>query len=200
MKLLERSHLPWTEEELANVESVIKSGKTVKACMELFPGRTFLAVKNKVFEAEGRKPRGFQSWVWDAIVRELGANPNLTGRMLAERIGCCYRQVMDMIYMHHRADAKSIHIARWMRPNKTGVGPGPWIQCWALGDLPDAAKPARMTPEEQLARDRAKYRVKARKANPFAVAAGLVQAPESKQGRVFKQDMEIDQWFQSRAA
>ena len=182
----------WSEQETKDLMYVVESGKTIKACMHLFPGRTYLSVRNKINYMRVRKPRGHYSWVWDAIVRELRESPEITGRIIGERTGCCYRQIMDRLYEHSddSKPGKDVYIASWMRSGQKGaVGPGPWIALWRLGNLPNAQKPARMTQEEKRRRDRIAYHKKAKKINPFATAAGLVKFTSQSSGRQFTQDM-----------
>ncbi|MBU9236213.1 hypothetical protein KTD19_27955 [Burkholderia multivorans] len=175
-----RSHQPWSTEELAKLEIVRASGKTVKCFLDLFPGRSYMAIRQKIRETGG-KPRGTFSWVWDAIVRELTVAPGLTGRQLAERIGCCHRHVMDLMIERSTADEKECYIETWVRPSPSLVGPGPWVQSWRLGNLPDAPRPKRLTYEERLKRDAGRRSAKrrAKRNSPFLVALGEVKAPES---------------------
>lgn len=181
----------WTDSELKNIDRVIKSGKTIKACMHLFPGRSEVAVKQKIGYMGKRKPRGHYSWVWDAIVRELEANPGQTGRMLEAKIGCCHRQVMDRLYEHNRAKKKDVYVSAWVRSCINLKSPGPWVQCWSLGNAEDAPKPAAMTDEDKRRRDRNKYRKETKHFDPFASLAGLISIPEGQRGRVFQQSMSI---------
>jgi hypothetical protein len=182
----ERSHVGWTDEEKARLEEVRTSGKTVKACMHLFPGRSLCAVKQKISNMKEKKPRGHYSWVWDAIERELTATPGLTGRQLATKTGCCHRQIMDRLYEHNAPEGKTVYVSNWVRANPENPGPGPWVQCWTLGSEPDTPRPARMNADDRRKRDRMSYRKTAKKANPFAVAAGAVPVPKAAQGRVIK--------------
>jgi hypothetical protein len=188
MRTAERSHTIWSDEEKTLLEQVRVSGKTVKACAHLFPGRSAVAVKQKISSMEAKKPRGHYSWVWDAIVRELKQSTDLTGAQLANKTGCCKRQVMDRLYQHNEEthpDGKGVYIKSWVRANPDNPGPGPWIQCWALGNEPDAPKPALMTDDDRRKRDRMRFRKTAKRVNPFAAALGLVEAPKGNTGRVY---------------
>lgn len=191
----------WTKSELKNIKLMMDGGKTVKGSMHLFPGRTVTAVKQKITYMGLKKVRGHYSWVWDAIRRELACSPGITGRILEEKIGCCHRQVMDRLYQHSTCDNKEVYVSGWVRSHPKHKNPGPWVQCWTLGNEPDAPKPTPMTDEDRRRRDRLSYRKKAKKHDPFAVAAGLVKpVSTTERGRVYTQDMGVDEWSQSRAA
>ncbi|MGF6837031.1 hypothetical protein QF001_000898 [Paraburkholderia youngii] len=152
----------------------------------MFPGRTVLAVKQKIAYLGKRKTRGHDSWVWDAIERELKANPGLTGRQLERKIGCCYRQVMDQLYLHTREFPKAVRVSAWVRSCPTNKSPGPWVQCWALGSEADAPKPSPMSKEDRQRRSRVAHRKPStRRINPFATVTGLVSAPTGQPGRVY---------------
>ncbi|CAH2910619.1 MAG: hypothetical protein CPSOU_1819 [uncultured Paraburkholderia sp.] len=181
----------WTDAELENIDLVIRSGKTIKACMNLFPGRSEVSVKQKIASMGKRKPRGHYSWVWDAIVRELRANPGQTGRMLEEKIGCCHRQVMDRLYEHNRARNKDVYVSAWVRSCMDAKSPGPWVQCWTLGSDQDIPRPSAMTADDKRRRDRNRYRKAAKRFNPFAAIAGQVSIPEGQRGRVYQQSMKL---------
>lgn len=191
----------WTDAEMKILYSIRHSKKSVKSQLHRLPGRTLCGVSHqlkKLARKTGtkKKRQGF-SWIWVAAINLLKETPGITAIEISEQIGCSYRQAGKLVYENHRSEKKCIYISGW---EKHGVNQ---IPQWTIGNDPDAPRLPLQTHEEDLRKARARHqkrRIKQGAFNPFATAAGLIQAPTGQTGRVFKQDMSIDQWAQSRSA
>jgi hypothetical protein len=163
---------PWTGSELKILRDIKKSDRTIKESAHLLPERTLCAIKQAMCRVPGdKKARGRTGWVAPAMIRILTDTPNLTNRQLAEVIGCT-RNALDSTI---RAElGKRIYIADWTRAGTL------WAAQYAIGNLPDAARPAPRTREEsyhaqKIARDAIK-----RASNPFQVIIRQVVSDEAR--------------------
>jgi hypothetical protein len=149
----------WTGEELKTLAAIKASGSTIKTCMGLLPGRTYLSIKQAMARLPGgRKKRGRASWVGEAIRMALEKTPGLTNLQLSRHIGATRNGIQYALKSEH---GKSIRISGWVRSGTL------WVAQYSVGTGPDAIKPAPRTKAENIVAERA-ARVRRRAANrPF---------------------------------
>ncbi|MEI7296627.1 hypothetical protein WCQ02_31175 [Paraburkholderia tropica] len=185
MKLGKRARATdWTEEEDANIRRLWPTGERFKAHMDLFGGRSYFAIMNRAYELGlGKRPncpRGQSAIAWTLIEREMAKGPS-DRRFIAAALTLHPSTVYTQINIAHKA--RLIHIVKWNR-RSSGGKPTP---IYVLGPGEDAPMPDPLTNTEACRI----YRTRKQSArNPFAVAAGQVQAPVGSVGRRFVQDME----------
>lgn len=178
-------HRMWTEEDIEKVRGICDGRLSIKNAMHLFPGRTYLSVKQAVSRLGFKKKKGGYSWVWDSVVRELKIEPGQPGRTLEKKIGACYRQIIDVLYAHNRMKERSVFISGWVRSKNDPRFPGQWVPCWTLGDADDTPKPRPITYDDKKRNKRMTSKMRAKKQNPFAAAAGMVAPSNGSMGRVY---------------
>lgn len=176
----------WSEEELKTLRYIWKCGYTVKEKMHLLPGRSLTAIKCAAYvHGLPKKKRGFISWVRPAVLAILKDAPGLTANEICATVQCSDRHITDILKRLNATPGKKVFIASWCRSGTR------WVQRWELGSREDAPKPGKQSPDERRKIDRIQHRRKTSGFNPFAVAAGLVAAPNFPTGRVFTQSMSI---------
>lgn len=177
-----KSRARWTDAELKIVKDIKVSGRTIKDCQHLLPERTLCAIKQTMIRLPGgRKKRGKTGWVFGAMKRALTETPGLTNKQLAHVVGCTRRGIDGVVDVEL---GTRIYVSGWVRSGTL------WTAKYSLGNLPNVPKPPLQSHEERCRKDRLAYRARrASGINPFATAAGFVQAPSSPRGRVFAQDM-----------
>lgn len=190
----------WTDEEDELLKRVWgEKGSLKMLAAAYFPDRTGKALADRAPRIglptkRGNLGHGQVSFCAIQIKRAIEENGALTCYELEKAAGVQLPRAQEIV--RGWLEKGECHIVDWRRRSSDG----PWSAAYALGKGENVPKPARksgaLVKREYLARRYGKKRTP----NPFAVAAGLVQAPPAQTGRVFKQEMEVDQWFQSRAA
>jgi hypothetical protein len=178
----------WTKEEDEIVLQIYYSRKTIKACMHLLPGRSECAIAHRPITL-GLPPRRkvsppYQSWIREAIERELRDTGPLTALQLTKKLGASYGRVRRHLY---DGRGTSVHVVGYSRVYERGTA----SPIWGIGPGEDAPKPPRLSKEELLRRQRVKRAAQSGRINPFAVAAGMVNPTSTGTGRVYSQDMTI---------
>lgn len=177
-----RRCMNFSRSEKRIIREIKASGQSVKSQMHRLPGRTFYGIQKAVAAVKGTKKRGVTSWIWPAVVSILRDEPDLSVREISARIGCTSRQVTTLVNEHR---GHSVFVSSWAVHCRTLCAK------WSLGNQKDATKPEKQTVEERREKARARHRrhVARQQSNPFAIALGLVRAPNVGGGRVFQQDM-----------
>lgn len=184
MKLGKRARSSdWTPEEDAHIRRLWPTGERFKAHMDLFEGRSYMAVMNRACDLGlGKRPncpRGQSPIAWKLIERQMAKGP-ADRRFIAAALTLHPSTVYGQILVAHKAGL--IHIVKWNR-RSSGGKPTP---IYVLGPGEDAPMPDPLSNTEACRI----YRTRKQSArNPFAVAAGHVVAPAGGVGRVFQQDM-----------
>lgn len=167
----------WLMTEIALLRERYATTSSCAELMALFPRHTPGSVR-RTARAEGlSRPRAgvvkFRPGL-DRVLKVLESAGPLTSREIGERLGIQPRAVENLKQMYR----DSFRVAGWMPPENGGK----WAPKWAVANgLPDAPKPFRPK----------KARVGRKSNNPFSVAAGRVEAPEGRTGRVYQQSMSI---------
>lgn len=199
--------MDWTEQEEADLYRIWFSGENLKKNLHLFGDRSYMTVVSHAHMLEyGPRPhtnRGVVPFARETVLDNLkkfgpGVIPEL-----AERTRLTKQAITKYFKPKFAGPKGDFHIVDWRRRPQGGA----YIPVYAFGPGQNAVRPAPRTNAElcrvQNQRNREK-RIAAgerpRFVNPFATAAGLVQAPIGKPGRVFQQDMSVDEWPQSRRA
>ena len=178
----------WTKEEEDKLREIYASGRTIKECADMIPGRTIEAMRAHCWDL-GFAPRGSASrshyrWVERAIIRVLSEGAPLTVIELAQATGASYHRIRFTMYEGH---GTKWHIAGYTRVYARGSQ----SPKWTLGAGEDAPKPGTITKEEYNRRARERMKLKSGKINPFLVAAAAVAPKQTTVGRVYRQDMTI---------
>lgn len=175
----------WPEREIEILKQIYASPRAIKENMHLLPGRSYVAAaamaRRLGIAGKGKPMRGSTSLAFKIcapVIREFGP---LTADELALKTGQNSQTIREAMRRNQGRDSR---IAGWKRTT-----PFHWAAQWGLGGEPDVPRPRALTKSEQN-RAHAK-RLKARRANPFLVAAGEVKPVETLSGRKFEQDMTI---------
>ncbi|WP_143155728.1 MULTISPECIES: hypothetical protein [Burkholderia] len=175
----------WPEREIEILKRIYASPRAIKESMHLLPGRSYVAAAAMAhrlgFPAKGKPLKGSTSVVFKLCVPVILEFGPLTADELAIKTGQNAQTIREAMRRNHGRDSR---IGGWKRTT-----PHHWAVQWAIGSDPDVPRPEALTKSEQN-RAQAK-RKKARKANPFLVAAGEVKPVLTGAGREFKQDMTI---------
>lgn len=172
----------WSPDEDAILRIGYAAGTPLKEILKSLPGRTYRGIRSRADHI--RLAGQFQgligcsySWVSEAVTQELSAGTPMTSYALADAIGASYPSIRRVIRKMHRNGA---YISGWAR-TRNG-----YAASWALGDLPDAPKPAPLSVAESCRLYRKHRRIKRGAFDPFAAALGLVKAPIGQPGRLIK--------------
>jgi hypothetical protein len=167
---------PWSNSEDAALRRIWSLPGSLKTHLGLFPGRTHRAVMDRGRHL-GLGPRGAKlhatnySWVRDEIKRLILANGPMSSNELAHAICATQSHVHSLL---NAGRGSCYYVAEWVQPR--AVGNGSLRQKWALGNQPDAPKPA-LKPAILIRRDyRERQRIKRGQINPFASLAMQVAA------------------------
>lgn len=182
-----RKQKRWTKKEDEIVAFIWESERGIKDNMHLLPGRTYHATKERAGRLNlGHKTPamlGTRSWVYRCITNELKKESPLSMNELAERIGTTSKSVQGIISLLR---GKEFYVKEWKDTDANHK-----VMRFALGSKKDAVKPLPKPMKEAHRAYRLRQKIKAGIFNPFAVAAGFVDVPQSPKGRVYKQDMTI---------
>ena len=188
----------WSDEETAILERIYHGETTLIESAHLLPNRTINAIRNRVCEL-GMEPRRSKSrskfrWVETSVIAALREYGPLNCHQLASITTASHDRIRQIFYYGH---GTRFHVVDWCRLYEKGS----YTPVWAIGAGEDAPKPVRKTRAEKYRRDKIRGKAQRGTLNPFATAAGLVQAPgKIAQGRVFKQDMTGESLEDRRAA
>lgn len=165
----------WTVQEESTLREIWDSGKLVKECLDMLPGRSYRAITDRMSDLGlGRRLHvrsgPFKSLIWRVAEQILKRGEQLTTRELSERIKCTHRHVWELLKNNHKA--KEIHIVHWKRSRQNGV----WVEVWGYGEGPDAVKPKPKTRPETTRAAYLRKRMRQGKivANPFSVVMAQV--------------------------
>jgi hypothetical protein len=174
---------PWTTREEADVRAVHASGIAYSQMMHLWPGRNARSVACHASEMGlGERPTPIRrdiSRMLPLVLERLANGPCLAYD-IADKIGACREWVGRLLRANLASDAPKVQVVRWHRDKKVG----PYREVWALGEGEIAPRPVVYSRSERRRLEREANR--ARKASPFAVAAGLTAAPVGRAGRVVR--------------
>jgi hypothetical protein len=180
----------WSDEEKAILQRIYDGDTTIIESAHLLPRRSLRAIRQRISET-GLEPRGGKSrshfrWVEIAVFEALRQHGPLHCHQIASLIGASSDHVRAYAYKAH--GLQQTHISGWCRLYDRGSN----TPIWALGHGEDAPKPAKQTRAEKYRKDSVRRKAQRGTLNPFLAAAGLVQAPASAPGRVYKQSMSIN--------
>ncbi|WP_321913549.1 hypothetical protein [Paraburkholderia sp. J11-2] len=195
----------WSKQEDADLSAIWAEKGNLKESLYLFEGRSYLALLDRAsYLGLGRRPhpdRRGVAFAKAAVLCELekkgpGSIPELHART---------RLSKSVLARHFKPElaGTEYHVIDWLRRPQGGG----FVPVFKFGPGENAVRPTPRTTTEQSRvqrlRDNAKRMVsgdRPKSMNPFAVAAGLVQAPTGTQGRVFAQPMDVEVWGQTREA
>jgi len=173
---LSRPYSLWTTEEVRLLAKHYPTRMPMARIAALLPLHSVYSIRAYAErQLKLRRPKDAlaarPSPTWERM-KALLQKERLTIYELGDRLGVTQQCVCEMID-RRRVD---LFIADWRPP----AGKGHWSKVWAYGREPDAAPPF-------------KRAVRGMKAiNPFGPAAGLVTAPAGTPGRIYRQDMSIN--------
>jgi hypothetical protein len=165
----------WTVQEERTLREIWSSGKLVKECLDMLPGRSYRAMTDRMHDLGlGRRSHvrsgPVRSLIWSVAEQMLKRGEQLTTHEFSERIQCTHRHIWELLKNNHKA--KEIHIAHWKRARHNGV----WTEVWGYGEGPDAVKPKPKTRPETSRSAYLRKRMRQGKieANPFSVVMAQV--------------------------
>lgn len=177
----------WTKEEDEIVRQIWAAPKSIKEGLHQLPGRTYEATKERAMRLKlGRKAPamlGTRSWIYRRIVGELHKESPLSMSELAERIGVLAKNVQGIV---SQLRGKEFYVADWKE-----IDANHKVMLFALGNKPDAPKPAPKPMAQAHRAYRMRQKIKAGQINPFAILLGQTVAPTGARGRVIKRDMAV---------
>jgi hypothetical protein len=186
----------WTTEEDAILREIWETPCRIKDGMNRLPRRSYEAAKIRAerlgLSKKAPAERGTTGWLFRSIKTVLANGVCMSMKEIAEATGADRSSVRTVMQNHH---GKAFRVAEWER-----IDANHSVMKWAIGTGPDAPKPAAKTSREYWKGYRDRKRIQRGFVNPFATAAGLVQAPNGQTGRVYKQSMDVEEWPQSRKA
>jgi hypothetical protein len=174
----------WTPEEDAVLREVWMGEKALRFSLDLFPGRTFVAVKMRGQRLGLPDRNEFMdtkksSWVECRLDQELAKHVDASAEEIA-KYGSLNQSSLRIVL--RKGHGTKYFISSWQKR----ANGGDWTARWALGAKPDAERPRPQTNTEIHRRFRARQKLKKGNYNPFAAALGLVSAPEAQTGRVYR--------------
>lgn len=170
---------PWLKREHDEVCRRYMAGERVRDIAAAL-GRSERSVRAVIEREKVRRQKGCTpkpapraNAAWPRVKAALEQRP-MSRAEIIEATGLGKGHALRALTEHHGHD---VHICRWVRSARRPVA------IFALGPGRDALKPAPITEAKRV-----------RRVNPFAVAAGLVAAPQGHRGRVFAQPMDVEGW------
>ena len=172
-----KQHNAFTNHEVEIIRKHWPTAMPREQIIALLPRHTYDSVKQ--YASQRLKLKRCSSPWWEPLRDLLSVKPR-TKTEIAAAFGVSAHCAGEIIAEYHGTKV-------YIKSYDIGQGKGRAPARWAIGNEPDAPPPISQ-------RRRAKSTV-----NPFAVAAGLVDAPKVGQvGRVFAQPMEVENWRDSR--
>lgn len=189
----------WTREEEEILKNIWGKPGPIKYMRDALPGRPvegIFSVARKLGLPTVRGGLKYQkkSMLKVAIEIELKKGTPLNSRYLSKLTGGHDAQIRKILSTGHKNG--EYHIVSWSKLNVYG----PPAPMWLMGKAIDAPRPQAKGKAKACRESRQRRSGVTTIGNPFAAAAGLVQAPSGVRGRVYKQAMDIDEWGQSREA
>lgn len=181
---MKKQHNAWTNREVELLRAHWPTSMPLDEIRAMLPRHTLHSITGYANKELGLRREGVRrrAPAWERVKEILAERPH-TAREIAAKMGFSVTRAHEI--MGTRKD--EWHIAEFVWPDYFGRP----IPLYALGNLPDAPVP--------IGRQRAK-RMRVRKINPFATAAGLIAAPSGSSGRIFQQDMTGESLEDRRAA
>jgi hypothetical protein len=182
--------VPWTPEQDAALRDIWPTDKRINSHRDLFGEHTYGAIMARAHNLElGLRPlcvRGQSPVAWPLVERSLKQKP-ASSLVLATALGFNEKTIYRVLATARKDGL--VRVSAWERRSKSAKA----TPIFALGSAPDAPKPAPLTGAEKERRCREADRSRrviagesVRGINPFAVAAGLAEAPSGQRGRVVR--------------
>lgn len=181
---------PWSPGEIEIVRAAWLGEGNFKSCLRLLDNRTYAAASTYAKRRLNLGPRphsdrGVPAYAWDMVMAELKKSPS-TSPELIEKTGLSEAAVCKQLRLSKPGKRGKTHIVDWRR-RSTGGSP---VAIYAIGPGENAPMPAPYTNAEKikatrLRRGTRKTCMNSKRINPFASAAGLVEAPRGEPGRVY---------------
>lgn len=182
----------WTKKQDARLREIWFSGGRVKSYMDEFPGHSLTSINQRAVKLGlGRRPKrgGDVEPIGWVTIKRVMTDDGMTCHALMDATGLHVSVVYK--YLRDMHDAGQIHVANWVRKTRCGK----LVPAYVTGSGQDAPKPAPMSNAEKERKYRKERNLRRAQSggllrgfNPFAVAAGLVSAPNAGQGRIYKQE------------
>ena len=172
----------WTPEQEKLLLDIWPTGESIKRHIKALgdrPYTTIMSHAKKVMKLPPRPKtaRGRQAYAWPIIKAELERGHGTAPELIA-RTGLSMAPVCHRIREANPGPNGEIHIVDWRKRSSGGLP----VAVYAIGPGINAPMPKPFTTAEKWAK---KKNRKASSANPFAAAAGLVNAPKNGTGRVY---------------
>jgi hypothetical protein len=171
----------WTPEEDAILREIWTTPRCIKVGMHRLERRSYEAAKIRAARLGlGKKTpaeKGTRSYVLSSVKAILAGGVQMSMKEIAARTGIDRKSIQGIISDNR---GREFYIAGWEH-----VDAWHHVMKFALGVGPDAPKPAPKTQQEYWKGYRDRRRIAHGNFNPFAPAAGLVEAPKGESGRVY---------------
>ncbi|MFY4709936.1 hypothetical protein [Burkholderia glumae] len=182
---------PWSDEEDTKLAQIWETDETIKHGMHLLPGRTYNAarIRAKYIKLGIKKSSraGSRSVILSLAVGALKKHGPMTINETATVLSVDRKSLQDVLRKARGIDVGvDVHICDWRK-----VDANHYSMVFAAGPGVNTKKPDPKTGNQSWKEYKRKKAIESGKYNPFAVAAGLVEAPKLPKGRVYKQDMTI---------
>jgi hypothetical protein len=181
LKLDHADYRSWTPEEDAILREIWTTPRNIKVGMHRLERRSYEAAKIRAARlCLGKKTpaeKGTRSYVLRSVKAILAGGVHMSMKEIAAKSGMDRKSIQGVISENR---GKEFYVASWGRVDA-------WhsVMKFALGTGPDAPKPAAKTLQEYWKGYRDRKRLKRGGFNPFAAAAGLIEAPKGEPGRVY---------------
>lgn len=171
-----KPHNTFTNHEVELLRSHWPTRMPMAELLALLPRHTEHSITGYANKTLGLKrppaPKAKPAW---ELLRVMLEQQPMSQVEIAAAMGFSRNRACEIL----RTNRESVYIVDWRWPASLGRAEA----LWALGNAPDAPEP--------MGAQRAR-RGAVRRANPFLAAAGLVQAPVGRPGRIYKQSMSIN--------
>lgn len=172
----------WTDERNELIRRIWVTGESIKPHLNALGNPAYSTVISHAhlrLKLGGRPKtqRGHKPYAWDMVKAELKNGPG-TVPELVNRTGLTHGVVNKSVRLANPGPESEIHVIDWQRRSNGGR----YVAVYAIGPGVNATMPVPFTPAEK---DR-KAKVRRRKKNVFATAAGLVLPSSVKPGRVHR--------------
>jgi hypothetical protein len=165
-----KSPREWLITENAIVTRLFNAGAQLPEMCSALPRHTDSQIRRHLHHLKLKREAPLRlrnSWVWSAMQAAIREHGPLTLAELEEKTKANHAGVLRQLNRYH---GDGLYVTEWRPTSRKPAA------VWALGDKPDADKRSVLTRQKAVRRT---------KVNPFAAAAGLVEAPKGNPGRVF---------------
>ncbi|WP_027815181.1 hypothetical protein [Paraburkholderia bannensis] len=171
-----KPHNTFTNHEVALIREHWPTRMPMTDLLALLPRHTENSITGYANKKLGLKRPSVRTIrpAWERVRAMLEQEP-MTQVEIASAMGFSRTRACEILKLNR----ESVHIVAWRWPEAFGRAEA----LWALVSAPDAPEPMGA---KRLRRGAL------RRANPFLAAAGLVQAPAGRPGRVYKQSMSVN--------